>query len=136
MVLGLGSDLIEIARIEASIARFGGRFLERVFTAAEIAVLPDEEERGGELRGAVRGEGGGSEGAGTGISRRHRVAGDRGAAGGDGKAGAALERAGAGAGAGAGGEADVAEPDACAGDCTGGGGGGGLKAGCQFRAGS
>src|SRR6202012_5541741 len=37
MVLGLGSDLIEIPRIEASIARFGDRFLARVFTPAEIA---------------------------------------------------------------------------------------------------
>jgi len=37
MVLGLGSDLIEIARIGASIERFGARFLERVFTPAERA---------------------------------------------------------------------------------------------------
>ena len=37
MVLGLGSDLIEIARIESSIARFGERFLRRVFTPGEIA---------------------------------------------------------------------------------------------------
>jgi holo-[acyl-carrier protein] synthase len=37
MVLGLGSDLIEIRRIEDSIQRYGERFLQRVFTAEEIA---------------------------------------------------------------------------------------------------
>ena len=37
MILGLGSDLIDIRRIEASIARFGDRFLSRVFTETERA---------------------------------------------------------------------------------------------------
>ncbi|MDP9040112.1 MAG: holo-ACP synthase [Acidobacteriota bacterium] len=37
MVLGLGTDLIEIARIKASVERFGERFLRRVFTPGEIA---------------------------------------------------------------------------------------------------
>jgi holo-[acyl-carrier protein] synthase len=37
MVIGIGTDLIEIARIEQSVARFGDRFLERVYTAGEIA---------------------------------------------------------------------------------------------------
>lgn len=35
MILGIGSDLIDIRRIERTIARFGDRFLDRVFTAAE-----------------------------------------------------------------------------------------------------
>jgi holo-[acyl-carrier protein] synthase len=35
MILGLGSDLIDIRRIEETIARFGDRFLDRIFTAAE-----------------------------------------------------------------------------------------------------
>ena len=35
MVLGLGSDLIDIRRIEQVIERFGDRFLERVFTDVE-----------------------------------------------------------------------------------------------------
>jgi holo-[acyl-carrier protein] synthase len=34
-ILGLGSDLIDIRRIEKTIARFGDRFLNRVFTEAE-----------------------------------------------------------------------------------------------------
>lgn len=37
MVLGLGSDLIEIGRIEESLQRYGDRFLHRVFTDSEIA---------------------------------------------------------------------------------------------------
>jgi len=36
-ILGLGIDLVEVARIEQSIARHGERFLHRVFTDAEIA---------------------------------------------------------------------------------------------------
>ncbi len=36
MILGLGTDLIETRRIEHSLARFGDRFLHRVFTPAEI----------------------------------------------------------------------------------------------------
>jgi holo-[acyl-carrier protein] synthase len=35
MILGLGSDLVDIRRIERTIERFGERFLDRVFTEAE-----------------------------------------------------------------------------------------------------
>ena len=35
-VLGIGVDLVECARIEHSLERFGDRFLNRVFTAGEI----------------------------------------------------------------------------------------------------
>jgi holo-[acyl-carrier protein] synthase len=35
MILGVGSDLIDIRRIEEAIERFGDRFLDRIFTAAE-----------------------------------------------------------------------------------------------------
>lgn len=37
MILGLGNDIIDIRRIERTIARFGDRFLERVFTPVERA---------------------------------------------------------------------------------------------------
>jgi len=36
-VLGIGVDLVECARIERSIERFGEKFLHRVFTDGEIA---------------------------------------------------------------------------------------------------
>lgn len=35
MILGLGSDICDIRRIEAALERFGERFLLRVFTEAE-----------------------------------------------------------------------------------------------------
>ena len=35
MILGIGSDLIDIRRIERTLERFGDRFLVRVFTEAE-----------------------------------------------------------------------------------------------------
>lgn len=37
MIIGLGSDLIDIRRIEKTIARFGDRFLDRIFTPIEKA---------------------------------------------------------------------------------------------------
>ena len=35
MIIGLGSDLIDIRRIEKTLARFGDRFIHRVFTDIE-----------------------------------------------------------------------------------------------------
>jgi len=35
MIIGLGSDLIDIRRVDKSIERFGERFLSRIFTAVE-----------------------------------------------------------------------------------------------------
>jgi holo-[acyl-carrier protein] synthase len=37
MILGIGSDLVDIRRIERVIARHGERFLSRIFTEAERA---------------------------------------------------------------------------------------------------
>jgi holo-[acyl-carrier protein] synthase len=37
MILGIGSDLIDITRIEAVMARHGERFLDRIFTPTERA---------------------------------------------------------------------------------------------------
>lgn len=37
MILGLGADLCDIRRVEKVMARFGDRFLHRVFTEAERA---------------------------------------------------------------------------------------------------
>lgn len=39
MILGTGIDLIETARIRRAIERHGRRFLERVYTAGEIAYV-------------------------------------------------------------------------------------------------
>jgi holo-[acyl-carrier protein] synthase len=45
MIIGLGSDIIDIRRIEAVIAKHGDRFLERVFTPAERAKAERRTER-------------------------------------------------------------------------------------------
>lgn len=37
MIIGTGSDLIDIRRVEKTLARFGARFIKRCFTAEEIA---------------------------------------------------------------------------------------------------
>lgn len=36
MIVGTGIDIIEVARVAATIARFGDRFLRRIFTENEI----------------------------------------------------------------------------------------------------
>jgi holo-[acyl-carrier protein] synthase len=45
MILGIGSDLANIERIESTIARFGVRFLDRVFTEREKATAERRAER-------------------------------------------------------------------------------------------
>ena len=37
MIIGIGSDMVDIKRIEQSIERFGDRFLNRIFTETERA---------------------------------------------------------------------------------------------------
>lgn len=37
MIIGIGNDIVDIRRIEATIARFGERFLSRIFTDVERA---------------------------------------------------------------------------------------------------
>jgi holo-[acyl-carrier protein] synthase len=46
MILGIGSDLIDIRRVEKSIARYGERFLDRVFTPVERAKSDRRAQRG------------------------------------------------------------------------------------------
>jgi holo-[acyl-carrier protein] synthase len=45
MILGIGSDLIDITRIERTLDRFGDRFLNRVFTDIERAKSEQRRER-------------------------------------------------------------------------------------------
>ena len=45
MILGLGSDICDIRRIEAAIQRHGERFLSRICTAAERAKAARRSER-------------------------------------------------------------------------------------------
>ena len=45
MIVGTGVDLAEVARIRASIERFGARFIERIYTPAEIAYVERKANR-------------------------------------------------------------------------------------------
>ena len=45
MILGLGSDLIDIRRIERTLERFGERFIERVFTSVERQKSDERKNR-------------------------------------------------------------------------------------------
>ena len=45
MILGLGSDICDIRRIERSLARFGPRFTERIFTPIERTKADNRPDR-------------------------------------------------------------------------------------------
>jgi holo-[acyl-carrier protein] synthase len=69
MVLGLGTDLIEIERIQVSMDRFGERFLERVFTAGEIAYCMRKRQSAESFAARFAAKEAGAKALGTGISR-------------------------------------------------------------------
>ena len=68
MVIGIGTDLIEIARIEQSIARFGDRFLERVFTPAEMLYCLRKKNAAESFAARFAAKEAGAKALGTGIS--------------------------------------------------------------------
>jgi len=45
MIVGTGVDLAEVPRIRASIERFGARFINRIYTPAEIAYVERKANR-------------------------------------------------------------------------------------------
>jgi holo-[acyl-carrier protein] synthase len=69
MVLGIGTDLTEIKRIEQSVARFGDRFLERVFTPGEIAYCLQKKASAESFAARFAAKEAGAKALGTGISR-------------------------------------------------------------------
>jgi holo-[acyl-carrier protein] synthase len=70
MVLGLGTDMIEIARIEHSLARFGDAFLRRIYTPAEIAYCQHKKKTSAESFAArFAAKEAAAKALGTGISR-------------------------------------------------------------------
>jgi holo-[acyl-carrier protein] synthase len=68
MVVGIGSDLVEISRIAASIERFGDRFLARVFTPAEIAFCRRKRNAAESFAARFAAKEAGAKALGTGIS--------------------------------------------------------------------
>ncbi len=49
MILGIGTDLANIERIERTLARFGDRFRHRVFTETELAKAARRRDEAGTL---------------------------------------------------------------------------------------
>ena len=69
MVIGLGTDLIEIARIAQSFDRFGERFLRRIYTPGEIAYCLGKRSSAESLAARFAAKEAAAKALGTGISR-------------------------------------------------------------------
>ena len=69
MIVGVGTDLAEIDRIEGSIARFGDRFLNRIYTAGEIAYCLRKKRPAESFAARFAAKEAGAKALGTGISR-------------------------------------------------------------------
>ena len=68
MVLGLGTDLIEIRRVQESMNRFGERFLERIFSVGEIAYCKRKKNAAESFAARFAAKEAGAKALGTGIS--------------------------------------------------------------------
>jgi holo-[acyl-carrier protein] synthase len=70
MVIGIGTDITEVDRIERSIARFGERFLVRIFSAGEIAYCLQRQRKSAQSFAArFAAKEAGAKALGTGIAR-------------------------------------------------------------------
>ena len=69
MIVGTGIDLVEIARIQESVERYGSRFLDRVFTAAEQAYCMARRTAAQSLAARFAAKEAAAKALGTGISR-------------------------------------------------------------------
>ena len=69
MVVGLGTDLMEIARIQESIDRYGDRFLRRIFTPGEIAFCQRKKNGAESFAARFAAKEAAAKALGTGISR-------------------------------------------------------------------
>ncbi len=68
MIVGLGTDLAEIARVRRSVERFGSRFLERIYTPGEIAYCLRKKDAAESLAARFAAKEAGAKALGTGIS--------------------------------------------------------------------
>lgn len=69
MMVGLGTDLIETRRVQASMDRFGKRFLQRIYTAGEIAYCLSKKNAAESFAARFAAKEAGAKALGTGISR-------------------------------------------------------------------
>jgi holo-[acyl-carrier protein] synthase len=68
MIIGSGIDLVEIQRIQRSMDRYGSRFLNRVYTAAEQAYCMRKRKSAESLAARFAAKEAGAKALGTGIS--------------------------------------------------------------------
>src|SRR5882724_6744689 len=71
-IIGIGIDLVDCARIEHSIERFGDRFLNRIFTEGEIAYSQSMKFPARHLAARFAAKEALSKGFGTGIGKSMR----------------------------------------------------------------
>lgn len=69
MIVGSGIDMVEIARIEQSLERFGERFLNRIFTPSEQAYCMRKRNAAESLAARFAAKEAAAKALGTGISR-------------------------------------------------------------------
>jgi len=69
MILGTGVDLAEVDRIRAAIARYGRRFIDRIYTPAEIAYVERKANRFERYAGRFAAKEAGMKAIGTGWRR-------------------------------------------------------------------
>jgi holo-[acyl-carrier protein] synthase len=69
LVIGIGTDLIEIERIERSVERFGEAFLRRVYTPGEVAYCMARKNFAESFAARFAAKEAGAKALGTGISR-------------------------------------------------------------------
>jgi holo-[acyl-carrier protein] synthase len=69
MIIGSGIDLAEIERIQHSMERYGNRFLERIYTAAELTYCLPRRNAAESLAARFAAKEAGAKALGTGISR-------------------------------------------------------------------
>jgi holo-[acyl-carrier protein] synthase len=69
MIVGSGIDLAEIGRIQQSIDRYGNRFLNRIYTAAEQAYCLHKRNSAESFAARFAAKEAGAKALGTGISR-------------------------------------------------------------------
>jgi holo-[acyl-carrier protein] synthase len=69
LIIGIGSDLIDIRRVEKTLARFGARFTERCFTEVERAKSDRRKERAASYAKRFAAKEACSKALGTGLSQ-------------------------------------------------------------------
>ncbi|HLF66594.1 MAG TPA: holo-ACP synthase [Gammaproteobacteria bacterium] len=69
MIIGIGTDIVQIARIDKSLTRFGDRFAQRVLTEEEYAIFLQQSDQARYLSGRFAAKEAAVKALGTGFSQ-------------------------------------------------------------------